>query len=204
MSLRKILTRQFEHPRGILGRIVGYVLASRGSNLRRNRWTVDLLAPSGKERVLEIGCGPGVGLELCLAAAVGVHAVGIDHSALMIKQAAKRNRAAVKDGRLKLYEGTIDALPAGTPAFDKAFSINVIQFLDDQPGFITMVAARLSVGGVLATSYQPRHANATRADALKMAERVSEIYARCGFHELRTEELDLKPVPAVCVIGRKA
>jgi len=137
MSLRKIITRQFEHPRGILGRVVGFVLASRGSNSLRNRWTVDLLALSGDERVLEIGCGPGVALELCLSAAVGVHAVGIDHSALMIAKAAKRNRAAVKSGRLKLYEGPVDALPVGTPLFDKAFSNNVIQFLDDKQGFVT-------------------------------------------------------------------
>ena len=229
MSLRKIITRQFEHPRGILGRVVGFVLANRGSNLLRNRWTVDLLGPSGDERVLEIGCGPGVALELCLSAAVGVHAVGsnhiednyigtdvtgivalpnavgvgIDHSALMIAKAAKRNRAAVKSGRLKLYEGPVDALPASTPAFDKAFSNNVIQFLDDQQGFLTKVAAHLRLGGVLATTYQPRHARATRTDALKMVERLTEIYARCGFGDLRWEELDLKPVPAVCVLGKK-
>jgi trans-aconitate methyltransferase len=203
MSVRKIITRQFEHPRGILGRLVGFVLASRGSNSLRNRWTVDLLAPSGDERVLEIGCGPGVALELCLAAGVGVHAVGIDHSALMIAKAAKRNRAAVKSGRLTLYEGRVDALPATTPAFDKAFSNNVIQFLDDQQGFLTKVAAHLRLGGVLATTYQPRHAGATRRDALKMVERLTEIYADCGFEDLRWEELDLKPVPAVCVLGKK-
>jgi len=203
MSLRKIITRQFEHPRGILGRVVGFVLASRGSNSLRNRWTVDLLALSGDERVLEIGCGPGVALELCLSAAVGVHAVGIDHSALMIAKAAKRNRAAVKSGRLKLYEGPVDALPVGTPPFDKAFSNNVIQFLDDKQGFVTKVAVHLAPGGVLATTYQPRHAKATRADALQMAERLTEIYARCGLEDLRWRELDLKPVPAVCVLGKK-
>ena len=75
-------------------------------------------------------------LELCLSAAASVRAVGIDHSALMIAKAAKRNRAAVTSGRLKLYEGSVDALPASTPAFDKAFSNNVIQFVDDQQGFL--------------------------------------------------------------------
>jgi SAM-dependent methyltransferase len=203
MSLRKIITRQFEQPRGILGRVVGYILATRGSNVLRNRWTVDLLAPSGDERVFEIGCGPGVALELCLSAAAGVRAVGIDHSALMIAKAAERNRAAVKSGRLELYEGSVDALPASAPAFDKAFSNNVIQFVDDQQRFLTNIAAHLRPGGVLATTYQPRQARATRADALKMVERLTEIYSRSGFEELRWEELDLKPVPAVCVLGKK-
>jgi SAM-dependent methyltransferase len=203
MSLRKIITRQFEQPRGILGRVVGYILATRGSNLLRNRWTVDLLALSGDERVLEIGCGPWVALELCLSAAPGVRAAGVDHSALMIAKAAERNRAAVKSGRLMLYKGSVDALPASAPAFDKAFSNNVIQFVGDQQGFLTNIAARLRPGGVLATTYQPRHARATRGDALKMVERLTEIYSRCGFEELRWEELNLKPVPAVCVLGKK-
>jgi SAM-dependent methyltransferase len=203
MSLRKIITRQFEHPEGILGRVVGYILATRGSNLLRNRWTVDLLAPSGDERVLEIGFGPGVALELCLSAAPGVRAVGIDHSALMIAKAARRNRAAVKSGRLKLYEGSVDALPASAPEFDKAFSNNVIQFVDDQQGFLANIAAHLRPGGALVTTYQPRHARATRTDALKMVERLTEIYSRCGFEELRWEELDLRPAPAVCVLGKK-
>jgi SAM-dependent methyltransferase len=132
-----------------------------------------------------------------------VRAVGIDHSALMIAKAAKRNRAAVKSGRLKLYEGSVAALPASAPAFDKAFSNNVIQFVDDQQGFLTNIAAHLRLGGVLATTYQPRHARATRTDALKMVERLTEIYSRCGFEELRWEELDLSPVPAVCVLGKK-
>ena len=187
----------------MLGRVVGYILATRGSNLLRNRWTVDLLALSGDERVLEIGCGPGVALELCLSAAPGVRAAGVDHSALMIAKAAERNRAAVKSGRLMLYKGSVGALPASAPAFDKAFSNNVIQFVDDQQGFLTNIAARLRPGGVLATTYQPRHARATRGDALKMVERLTEIYSRCGFEELRWEELNLKPVPAVCVLGKK-
>jgi len=203
MSLRKIITRQFEHPQGMPGRVVGYILATRGSNLLRNRWTVDLLAPSGDERVLEIGCGPGVALELCLSAAPGVRAAGVDHSALMIAKAAKHNRAAMKSGRLKLYQCSVDALPASMSVFDKAFSNNVIQFVNDQQGFLANIAAHLRLGGVLATTYQPRHARATRADALKMVERLTEIYSRCGFEELRWEELNLKPVPAICVLGKK-
>jgi hypothetical protein len=75
--------------------------------------------------------------------------------------------------------------------------------VNDRQGFLTNIAAHLRPGGVLATTYQPRHARATRADALKMVERLTEIYSRCGFEELRWEELDLNPVPAVCVLGKK-
>ena len=199
MSLRSSVVSQFQRPRGLLGRVAGWILAGRGSNLQRNRWTVDLVDAAHGEFVLEVGCGPGVALELCLKRA-GVRAVGVDHSDVMIAQAGKRNRRAVKAGRLKLVEGTVETLREGP--FDKAFSINVIQFVD-RAAFVAQMKRLLKPGGLLATTYQPRRANATRADALKLATQLTEVLSAAGFAALRTEELDLKPVPAVCVIGRR-
>jgi len=201
MSLNQTVIGQFKQPRGVLGHVVGWILAGRGSNLARNRWTVDLLNLGANDRVLEIGCGPGVALELVLARGKGVSAVGIDHSKVMIAQARKRNRGAVKKGRLKLIEGTLEALPADSAPFDKAFSINLIQFVDDKAAFAARVKSLLKPGGVFATTFQPRSAKATRADALDMAARVSKLLTAAGFTSVRTEELDLKPVPAVCVAG---
>ncbi len=201
MSLRKAIVSQFRHPRGLLGRVAGAILAGRGSNLVRNRWTVDLIDPMSGELVLEVGCGPGVALELCLSRA-SVKAVGVDHSQLMIAQAGRRNRAAARARRLRLIEGTIETVPASMGPFDKAFSINVIQFVD-QAAFVARAKALLKPGGLFATTYQPRHANATRADALTMAANLTALLTAQGFAGIRTEEIDLKPVPAVCVLGRR-
>ena len=199
MSARQTVVSQFARPRGVLGHIAGWILAVRGSNVLRNRWTVDLLDPKGGEAVLEAGCGPGVALKLCLSRA-SVRAVGVDHSAVMIKQAGKRNRKAVKAGRLKLLEGTLEALPDAWGPFDKAFSINVIQFVD-QEAFVTRARQLLKPGGTFAATYQPRHAKATRADALSMAARLRQMLVAHHFHSVCTEELELKPVPAVCVLA---
>lgn len=201
MSIRRAIVSQFERPRGCLGRIVGHILAGRGSNLVRNRWTVDLLDPKSGERVLEVGCGPGVALELCLSR-MSVKAVGVDHSGLMIAQASRRNAVAMRAGRLTLIEGTIDDVPGDHAPFDKLFSINVIQFID-RPKFIARAKALLKPGGTFAASYQPRHAKATRKDALAMAAQLTELLIAQGFAQARTEEIDLKPVPAICVLARR-
>lgn len=201
MSLRQRVVSQFEHPRGLLGRLVGLILSGRGSNLKRNRWTVEQLAVRPGEAVLEVGCGPGVALGLCLTQP-GVRAVGVDHSALMIAQASRRNAGAVKAGRLTLVEGTVETMSASVGPFDKMFSINVIQFVD-RPAFVARAKALLKPGGMLVTTYQPRHANATRADGLKMAEELNALLTQAGFADVRTQELELKPVPAVCVLARR-
>lgn len=201
MSARQAVVSQFARPRGLLGHIAGWILATRGSNVLRNRWTVDLLDPKDGEAVLEAGCGPGVALKLCLSRA-SVRAVGVDHSTVMIAQAARRNRRAIKAGRLKLFEGTLGVLPDAWGPFDKTFSINVIQFVD-QAAFVARAKVLLKPGGTFAATYQPRHAKATRVDALNMAARLSEMLTAQGFVSVRTEELELKPVPAVCVLAAR-
>ena len=69
-SLRTWLVSQFGHPRGIAGRLAGWVMAHRPSNRRRNAWTVDLLDLQPGERVLDIGFGPVLSLHR-IAARVG-------------------------------------------------------------------------------------------------------------------------------------
>jgi 2-polyprenyl-3-methyl-5-hydroxy-6-metoxy-1,4-benzoquinol methylase len=198
------IAAQFAKPRGLFGRFVGLILANRPSNVRRAQWTVDRLALSGGGRVLEIGCGPGVALEACLSILTeGGVAVGVDHSDVMIKLAHRRNSLAVRSKRLKLITGTIDDVPADESPFDRIFSINVIQFIADKEAFVANCVKRLAPNGVVATTYQPR-IKPSREAALAMAATLTELKARAGLTNIRTEVLELKPVPAICVLAQKA
>jgi hypothetical protein len=50
---------------------------------------------------------------------------------------------------------------------------------------------------------QPRHRGAKAEDAQAFARRLSKEMIDAGFREVTIRELDLKPVPAVCVLVRK-
>lgn len=198
------IASQFARPRGLFGRFVGLILANRPSNLRRAQWTVEVLALSRGDRVLEIGCGPGVALKACLTImAESGDVVGVDHSDVMIKLARRRNSLAVQSKRLKLITGTIDDVPADEGPFDRIFSINVIQFITDKEAFVANCVKRLAPNGVLATTYQPR-IKPSREAALAMATTLTELKAQAGLTRIRTEVLELKPVPAICVLAQKA
>jgi cyclopropane fatty-acyl-phospholipid synthase-like methyltransferase len=200
MGIRDRVVGQFKKPSGPFGHIVGWIMAARGSNRERSRWTVDLLHIDPDDRVLELGCGPGVALEHVARRLESGTVVGIDHSPVMAKQATRRNREAIAAGRVLVRVEPIEDVRAVGGLFTKIFSANVIQFMPDKTAFFRLLHTRLVPGGTVATTYQPRNKNPTRADAIAMADQISAAMKSAGFAEIHIEERDFKPL-AVCVIG---
>ena len=102
---------QFARPTGLSGRVAGWIMASRASNRRRNVWTVSLLDVQRNDRVLEIGFGPGIAVREVSRLAVEGYVCGLDHSDEMLRQATRRNAAAIRMGRIDLRLGSVDCLP---------------------------------------------------------------------------------------------
>ncbi|MBT5264588.1 MAG: class I SAM-dependent methyltransferase [Rhodospirillaceae bacterium] len=202
MNLQKAIVAQFKKPHGSFGRIAGWIMANRRSNQERNRWTVDLLEINPSDRVIEIGCGPGVGLGYCLERAKEGQVLGADHSRTMLDQARIRNAEASVGGRLDLQLGSFDDQPDTVGLFDKAYSANVIQFLPDRAAAFNKIYALLKPNGISATTYMPRGKNPSRAQSLSMAEDVKRHMKAAGFVTIRVEELPMSPAPAICVIGK--
>ncbi|MEO4041165.1 class I SAM-dependent methyltransferase [Hoeflea sp. CAU 1731] len=179
-------------------------MANRPSGAERSRWTVDLLKLQEGQDILEIGCGPGLALENCLAVLSAGRIVGIDHSELMIRQARRRLHSDIESGRLELRNGGLERLADETDAYDRIFSINVIQFLGDMDQTFALLHNRLKPGGVCATTLQPRNQGATRESALKAARSMSCAMEKAGFDDVASHELPMEPTPAICVTGVKA
>ncbi|QBI53714.1 class I SAM-dependent methyltransferase [Streptomonospora litoralis] len=114
----------FALPRGPLGRAAGRVLAL--SNRRQNAEVAEELAPRPFHCGLEVGCGPGVLVELLAARPEPVTLVGVDPSAEMVAMAGRRNAAAVRTGRLRLHRGSAAATGEPDAAFDLVVSVNTV------------------------------------------------------------------------------
>jgi ubiquinone/menaquinone biosynthesis C-methylase UbiE len=202
MSLITMVYRQFHRPTGVPGRVVGWIMANRPSNIERSRWTVDLLNLRPTDHVLEIGFGPGVAIQEAARLVGNGRIVGIDHSALMVKQARRRNHTAIETGLVDLKPGGFELLPQLGETFDKVFSVNVLQFLRERSEVLRLLRSVLRPNGLLATTVQPRQRGATAADAHAFGRQLSKELMDAGFREVTVKELDLKPVPAVCVLAR--
>ena len=200
-SVVAAVVRQFGHPRGIGGRLVGWVMAHRSSNKQRNRWVVCLLDVQSTDRVLEIGFGPGLAIaELSRRATRGL-VYGIDHSGTMLKQATKRNAAAIRAQRVKLIQASSEQLPAFDEPLDAVLAVNSFGFWPEPTQCLIELRGLLRPGGRIAIATQPRCPGATADTSTQAARDIAHGLREAGFTQTRIETLHLEP-PAVCVLAR--
>jgi cyclopropane fatty-acyl-phospholipid synthase-like methyltransferase len=92
------------------------------------RWAVETLAVEPADRVLEIGCGPGVAASLVCDRLAGGTMLAIDRSPAQVERARRRNEEHVAAGRLELRALDVADLDAGAARFDTAFALDVNVF----------------------------------------------------------------------------
>jgi ubiquinone/menaquinone biosynthesis C-methylase UbiE len=191
---------QFHHPTGAAGHLAGWMMGRRSSNVARSRWAARLLDVQPTDRVVELGCGPGVAIAALATLASRGSVVGVDHSQVMIRQARRRNRTAVRAGRVRLIHAPVQSLSLRDGPFDAALAVNTVGMWPDPPARLRELARRLRPGGRIALVSQPRCPAATAATSAAAANELAALLTEAGFDHLHTEMLNLDP-PAACVIG---
>jgi SAM-dependent methyltransferase len=112
--------------------------------LRRRELVHQALGAQPGDRVLDAGCGPGFYVaELLDRVGAGGSVVGVDASAQMLAVAAKRAP------RADLREGDVTALPVEDADFDRALSVQVLEYVDDIPAALAELHRALRPGGRL-------------------------------------------------------
>lgn len=193
------IVEQFRKPSGMLGTLAGWTMAARASNRRRNEWTVAQLGLRPSSSVLEIGFGPGCGLSSLFETVPDACVVAIDHSQVMLRQAAMRNRQMILAKKLELLLGSVEVLEDVGIAFDAAFSCNVMQFVPERPVVLSGLRDALKPGGVLASTFQPRSGDVSRDAGISFAANLAEECCQAGYVDVDIRELALHPTPAFCV-----
>jgi len=203
-AVRRFLRAQFGHPAGVWGSIAGRVMAATPSNNDRIRWTLGLLDIKPADRILEIGFGPGIAIALASELAPHGFVAGIDHSDVMVRQAARRNAAAVLAGRVALLQGAAGNLPSFDKPFDKIFTINSLHFWSDPIACLRQLRGSLKPGGLVAVTLQPRSRGATNEATNVIGKELVMNLERAGFSRCRLETKRAQPVSVVCALGTTA
>ncbi|HET7721103.1 MAG TPA: methyltransferase domain-containing protein [Acidimicrobiales bacterium] len=143
---------QFGAPKGPGGWLAAQVVAR--LTVEANRWMVDLLKAGVGDRVLDVGCGPG--LAVAGAAACGSRAVGVDASPTMVRHAGRRNRDSIRRGLVEIHRADATGLPFPDASFTKVGSLNSLQFWSDPQKGLAELHRVLEPGGQVAVVLMAR------------------------------------------------
>ena len=201
-ALRTHLVRQAHRPTGAVGRVVCWIMATRSSNVSRNRWAVEHLDVRPTDRVLEIGFGPGVAIEALADRVTEGVVFGVDHSEVMVRAASRRNAAAVAAGRVVLTTAGVDDVDEGMQPLDLVLAVNNLVMWPDPPTQLRRLSSLLRPGGRIAIGHQPRSPGADAETARRAADETAALLTGAGLDAIETLRLDLDP-PMMLVIGTR-
>ncbi|MCE8032175.1 class I SAM-dependent methyltransferase [Billgrantia tianxiuensis] len=178
--VKNILMRSFGRPTGLLGRVGGIIMAR--MNRRIAQRVIELLDIQPSDRVLEVGFGPGVGIQLLADCVPSGSVSGIDASAEMVKQAKARNAMGVRTGRIELRQHSVEDLPYQPASFDKTLAINSLQTWPDAAAGLREIRRVMRPGGEIALGFTPHSG--------QVKEGLTEAIVAAGFTDARLVELD--------------
>jgi ubiquinone/menaquinone biosynthesis C-methylase UbiE len=186
---------------GLLGLVVGWTMSlGRGPS---TRLLVELAGVGPGDRVVDIGCGPG--LFLRAAAERGATAVGVDPSAQMRRLAQRRLPARLRPA-VTVVDGTAEHLPLDDGAATVAWAVASFHHWADPDAGLAEVRRVLAPGGRLLIAERlgsRRGWLSGHALTWEAAERLAGQARRAGFAEVTPTRHDLGRRRLVVVAGRR-
>jgi SAM-dependent methyltransferase len=126
---------------------------------------------------------------------------GVDHSDVMLRQASRRNAAAIRAGRVCLIRASVDQLPPALDGpYDAILAVNSFGFWPAPAERLAELRRRLAPAGRIAIVSQPRCPGATADTSRSAAREIGNLLREAGFTQMRTETLRLSP-PVICVLA---
>jgi ubiquinone/menaquinone biosynthesis C-methylase UbiE len=184
-----ILMRMFGRPKGILGRLGGIIMAR--TNQPCAAWVIDLLSIQPHDSVLEVGFGPGVGIELLARSVPEGYIAGVDPSDEMLKQAKARNVKAIESGRVDLRYGSVERLPFEDSTFSNALATNSMQVWPDPMIGLREMRRVMTPDGCIALAFTPYSGQSKNG--------LPEMLTAAGFTEAHVVEAE----EGFCALAKK-
>lgn len=190
----KRMTKNARKPSGFWGRIM--IKKMNAGHFEMTKWALGKIDLPSNGVVADIGCGGGNCVKL-LSAITNGKIYGIDYSPLCVEKAAKKNRKAVKSGRVQITEASVEKLPFKSESIDCAVSVESVYFWSDPYKAFGEILRILKKGGELniicemVKNDDGTGAHTEVAELLKLnyysTAELEDIFKQSGFKDIRTE-----------------
>ena len=206
MGLWHSLAQQFRQPSGFLGQLAGFLFRI---NRERINWTIGQLDVQPADHMLEIGFGPGHGIQRAAGLAVLGKVAGVDFSETMLRQASRRNAVAIAAGCIELRLGDASRLPYPDNTFHKVFATNVVYFWKDPQANLQEIRRVMKPGGRLALYAIAKEdllkfkVTQTGVYQLYTGEELAGLLTQAGFRQARFVTRAERHRTGICALGEK-
>lgn len=167
----------------------------RGMNNRYSllsTWGLSHVFFQRKRLVLDVGCGGGKNLKRLLNQSKNINAIGVDQSSESVKTSTRKNRRAVKSGRLQVVQGSVEALPFASNLFDLVTAIESVHFWDIEKG-VSEVYRTLKKGGQFLIVNETQTSDGLDAYLAEVGfkvytkQQLESYLKKAGFSKIRTD-----------------
>lgn len=179
---------------GNLTGVAGRMMAWGMSLMNRAQYRAAEEAVSMKRgSLLEIGFGGGYLLRRLSRKKPECRFYGVEISREMLQRGLRRNRAAVKSGRMELREGDVSGLPYEEAFFDGAYTVNTVYFWPEPEAALRELFRVLKPGGVFANvCYEKAWLERlpyTRSFRRYERKELEDLGRQAGFSEVHTRTI---------------
>ena len=188
MRRPEFIARQSRHPTGMLGWIIGHIMAFETAGTNDN--ALALLELKKGDRVLDVGCGHGRTVERA-AEMVGDDGfvVGIDASEEMLRMATRRCQRLIDSRHVRLTLADSASIPYPDESFDKVVTVHTLYFWDDPRRHLHELHRVLRPGGSLVVAFHPKGTPATTSFPASVysfydVEEVGALLRLTGFQDV--------------------
>ena len=174
-------------------------------------WALEHWQIAPEEELLDIGCGGGATLKRMGEKITTGHLTGVDYSPVSVKTSLKTNRQDVESGKMKVLEGSVEALPFADDGFDKIITVESFYFWPNPQENLKEVRRVLKTGGtflLVADIYEKPGLPREVKDNIRKfhlfnptMEQFKNLFREAGFAETRIHTKDGEDW--ICVEGTK-
>ncbi|KAJ8370373.1 hypothetical protein SKAU_G00104010 [Synaphobranchus kaupii] len=149
MLANKIRQQLGRPTQSLVGWLVKKFLTRNNRVLEEN--AVRLCGIQPDDTVLEVGFGPGLGLEAAASILSGPRGklFGVDYSEFMYKVASERVKGLITSGKVTLHHSSVEAMPLPDSSVDKVFHCNCYYFWPDLTAGTAEIHRVMKPGGLM-------------------------------------------------------
>jgi ubiquinone/menaquinone biosynthesis C-methylase UbiE len=178
-------------------------------NTPMNALALQVLQPTPKDFVLEVGFGGGALLAQLSRVVVEGRVSGADFSSVAVEACGKRFARLITSGRVDLHCANVEHLPFAPDTFAKVCTVNTIYFWSAPPEALAEIRRVLKPDGLVVVCLTPRALMKDRevmrhGFTLYEPEEVSAFLSVAGFRDVGVARRQHRRGECVAVYGRKS